>query len=67
MHQFEPFTPEAFTTETGLMAQENEAVYIRWVNSKINYANYLQMKEMCASLKEITELLREQSVYSKAS
>ena len=27
-------------------AHENEAIYLRWVNSQINYANYQNMKEM---------------------
>ena len=40
-------------------AHENEAVYLRWVNSQINYANYLQMQEMNASLREIIILLKE--------
>lgn len=40
-------------------AFENEAVYIRWVNTQINYANYLQMQSMNASLKEIIGLLKE--------
>ena len=56
---FEPFTPERFKQETGLNAAENEAVYLRWVNSQINYANYLQMQEMNTSLREIIALLRE--------
>lgn len=58
-HYFEPFTPERFRQETGLTAQENEAIYLRWVNSQINYANYLQMQEMNQSLKEIIGLLKE--------
>ena len=58
-HQFEPFTPEAFRQQTGMNAFENEAVYIRWVNTQINYANYLQMQSMNASLKEIIGLLKE--------
>jgi hypothetical protein len=58
-HLFEPFTPERFTRETGLQALDNEAVYLRWVNSQINYANYLQMQEMNKSLKEIITLLKE--------
>jgi hypothetical protein len=56
---FEPFTPELFKKQTGLDAHDNEAVYIRWVNSQINYANYQNMKEMTASLKEIIRLLNE--------
>ncbi len=58
-HLFEPFTPERFTKETGLQAYDNEAVYLRWVNSQINYANFLQMQEMNHSLKEIITLLKE--------
>lgn len=55
---FEPFTPELFKKLTGLNAHENEAIYIRWVNSQINYANYQNMKEMNESLKEIIGLLK---------
>lgn len=58
-HLFEPFTPERFQLETGLQAHENEAIYLRWVNSQINYANFLQMREMNQSLKVIIELLKE--------
>ncbi len=58
-HQFEPFTPERFKLETGLNAHENEAIYMRWANSQINYANYLQMRDMNQSLKEIIGLLKE--------
>jgi hypothetical protein len=58
-HLFEPFTPERFRQETGLNAAENEAIYLRWVNSQINYANYLQMQEMNTSLREIILLLKE--------
>jgi len=42
-----------------MTAQENEAIYVRWVNTQINYANFLQMQEMNSSLKEIILLLRE--------
>jgi hypothetical protein len=56
---FEPFTPDLFKKQTGLDAIDNEAIYLRWVNSQINYANYQSMKEMTASLKEIILLLRE--------
>ena len=56
---FEPFTPEAFTDQTGLNAHDNEAIYIRWVNAKINYANYLNMKAMNDSLQEIIKILKE--------
>lgn len=59
MHQFEPFTPELFRQQTGLNAHENEAIYVRWVNTQINYANYQSMKEMTQSLKEIIRLLNE--------
>ena len=55
----EPFTPELFKAQTGLNAYDNEAIYLRWVNSQINYANYQSMKEMTASLKEIIRLLKE--------
>lgn len=58
-HHFEPFTPELFKTETGLNAHENEAIYVRWVNTQINYANYQSMREMTHSLKEIIRLLTE--------
>jgi hypothetical protein len=54
---FEPFTPELFKQQTGLNASDNEAIYVRWVNAQINYANYLHMKEMTSSLKEIIRLL----------
>lgn len=56
---FEPFTPELFKRHTGLNALDNEAIYIRWVNSQVNYANYQNMKEMSESLKEIIRLLKE--------
>jgi hypothetical protein len=56
---FEPFTPELFKKQTGLDAHDNEAIYIRWVNSQINYANYQHMKEMTESLKEIIKVLKE--------
>lgn len=59
---FEPFTPEAFKKQTGLQAIDNEAIYLRWVNTQINYANYLQMQEMNTSLKEIIGLLKEGSL-----
>lgn len=58
-HQFEPFTPELFKQETGLNAHENEAIYVRWVNTQINYANFQSMREMTQSLKEIIRLLTE--------
>ena len=56
---FEPFTPELFKQQTGMDAMDNEAIYIRWVNSQINYANYQNMREMSTSLKEIIRLLKE--------
>ena len=59
LHQFEPFTPELFRQQTGLNAHENEAIYVRWVNTQINYSNYQSMKEMTQSLKEIIRLLTE--------
>jgi len=58
-HQFEPFTPELFNKQTGLDAFENEAIYLRWVNSQVNYANYLSLKEMNAALHEIISLLKK--------
>lgn len=61
-HLFEPFTPDLFQKQTGLIAQDNEAVYLRWVNSQINYANYQNMKEMTISLKEIIRLLQENAL-----
>lgn len=59
IHHFEPFTPELFKQQTGLNAHENEAIYVRWVNTQINYANYQAMREMTQSLKEIIRLLTE--------
>jgi hypothetical protein len=61
-HHFEPFTPELFKQQTGLNADENEAIYVRWVNTQINYANYQSMKEMTESLKEIIRLLNENNL-----
>ena len=58
-HFFEPFTPEVFRDQTGLNAHDNEAIYIRWVNARINYANYLNMKAMNDSLQEIIKILKE--------
>lgn len=63
-HHFEPFTPALFTEQTGLNAADNEAIYIRWVNTQINYANYQSMREMTASLKEIVERLKDPSLVS---
>jgi len=65
MTQFlEPFTPDLFKQQTGMNAHDNEAIYLRWVNTQINYANYQSMKEMNSSLKEIILLLKK--VHSKA-
>lgn len=58
---FEPFTPEEFKKATGLNATDNEAIYVRWVNTQINYATYQSMQEMTASLKIIISLLKENS------
>lgn len=35
------------------MPKINEAIYLRWVNAQVNYANYQAMQEMTRSLKEI--------------
>jgi hypothetical protein len=56
---FTPFTPELFLQNTGLDAKENEAIYLRWVNTQINYANYLHMKEMNVSLKELITVIKK--------
>ena len=61
-HHFEPFTPELFKQYTGLNADENEAIYVRWVNTQINYANYQAMKDMTQSLKEIIQLLNDKDI-----
>ena len=61
-HHFEPFTPEEFNKATGLNASDNEAIYIRWVNTQVNYATYQTMQEMTTSLKEIISLLKENSI-----
>ena len=58
-HHLEPFTVEEFKKSTGLNASDNEAIYLRWVNTQINYATYLTMQEMTKSLKVIIELLKE--------
>lgn len=60
---FEPFTPEAFKELTGLNAYENEAIYLRWVNTQVNYANYLQMQAMNASLNDMIQLLKSLSLF----
>ena len=59
MHIFEPFTPELFQEQTGLAAADNEAIYMRWVNTQINLANYKAMQEMSASLKDILTRLND--------
>jgi hypothetical protein len=64
-HFFEPFTPELFQQQTGLHAHENEAIYIRWVNSQINYANYQNMKGMNDSLRKIIQLLEDGALPGK--
>ena len=43
-------------------AHENEAIYVRWVNTQINYANFQAMREMTQSLKEIIRLLNENNL-----
>jgi hypothetical protein len=58
-HHLEPFTPDEFKKLTGLNASDNEAIYLRWVNTQINYATYLSMQEMTKSLKIITDLLKQ--------
>jgi len=57
--EFEPFTPESFRKQTGLNAEEHEGIYLRWVNANLNYQNYLSMKQMDESLREIIGLLKE--------
>ena len=59
MDIFEPFTPSLFQEQTGLSAADNEAIYMRWVNTQINLANYKAMQEMSASLKEILKRLND--------
>lgn len=59
---FEPFTPDEFKKATGLIASDNEAIYVRWVNTQINYATYQSMQEMTSSLKEIISLLKENAI-----
>ena len=58
-HQLEPFTADEFKKSTGLNAADNEAIYLRWVNTQINYATYLTIQEMTRSLKEIIDLLKK--------
>lgn len=57
---FEPFTPEVFQQQTGMNALENEAVYLRWVNTQINYTNYKQMQDLNESMKQVLHLLQLQ-------
>lgn len=57
-HLLEPFTPDVFKQQTGFDARDNEAIYLRWANTQLNYANYQFLKEMNASLKEIISLLK---------
>jgi hypothetical protein len=64
-YHFEPFTPELFNNHTGLNAHENEAIYIRWVNSQINYANYQNMRAMNESLREIISILKDNGLPPK--
>ncbi len=59
-HHFEPFTPDEFKKSTGREAFENEGIYLRWVNSQVNYANYKNIQEMTESLKQICSILNEQ-------
>ena len=66
-HLFEPFTPELFKQQTGLNAQDNEAIYLRWVNSQVNYANFLTMKEMASSLKEIISILNKDGIPNRTA
>ena len=54
---YEPFTPDAFRRATGLDADDNEAVYSRWVNTQINYANFINMQKMAQSILEIKKQL----------
>lgn len=58
-HHLEPFTVDEFKKNTGLNAADNEAIYLRWVNTQINYATYLSIQEMTISLKEIIDLLKQ--------
>ncbi len=59
---FAPFTPASFEEETGLNAADNDAIYLRWVNTQINYANYQHMHQMNASLEQIISLLERRVV-----
>ena len=62
IQEFKPFTPELFSKETGLKAEEHEGLYLRWVNANINYQNYLSMKTMTDALHEIIRLLKQEDV-----
>jgi hypothetical protein len=64
-HHLDPFTPEEFRKATGLNAADNEAIYLRWVNTHINYATYQTMQEMTKSLKVIIDLLKENAPQEK--
>jgi hypothetical protein len=64
-HHLDPFTPEEFRKVTGLNAADNEAIYLRWVNTQINYATYQTMQEMTKSLKVIIDLLKENAPQEK--
>ncbi|MBA2746537.1 MAG: hypothetical protein H0U44_09960 [Flavisolibacter sp.] len=55
---FHPFTTEIFQKETGLVAADNEAIYFRWLNAQMNYANFKNMQQMNAYLKDIIDMLR---------
>ncbi|HEX2532774.1 MAG TPA: hypothetical protein VHK69_03505 [Chitinophagaceae bacterium] len=65
-HLYEPFTPELFRQQTGLNAADNEAIYLRWVNTNLNYATYRSMQEMTESLREIIGLLKENTLQGSA-
>ena len=56
---FHPFTTDQFKQETGLEASENEAIYFRWVNAQMNYANYQNLQQMKDLLKELTQILKQ--------
>jgi hypothetical protein len=54
-HSYEPFTPLEFRKATGLNASENEAIYMRWLNVQINYANLQALQEINLTLQELRE------------
>ncbi len=56
---FHPFTTKQFKQETGLEASENEAIYIRWLNAQMNYANYQNLQQMKDLLLELTDILKQ--------